>query len=133
MLVAVAMVGLRWVPHEWIPRGVDRLRWALGCDEIENLERLLNRTEGEQTDQGYYNQLLDTGLQPGLSQPICKAVPELREVVLIPNLSIVWAKGTTWSTNDLGMRDRTYAVSKPARDIPDRDDRRLDRRRAGSQ
>jgi lysophospholipase L1-like esterase len=114
ILVAVAMLGLRWVPHEWIPRGVDRLRWALGCDEIENLEGLLNRTEGEPTDQGYYNQLLDTGRQPGLSQPICKTVPELREFVLIPNLSIVWAKGTTWSTNDFGMRDRAYTVSKPA-------------------
>jgi lysophospholipase L1-like esterase len=114
MLVAVAMLGWRWVPHEWIPRGADRLRWALGCDETENLDRLLNRAEAERTDQGYYNQLIDTGLQPGLSQPICKAVPELREVVLIPNLSIVWSKGTTWSTNDLGMRDRAYAVSKPA-------------------
>ena len=65
-------------------------------------------------DQGYYNQLLDTGLQPDLSPPICQTVAELREVVLIPNLSIVRANGTTWSTNELGMRDRPYAVSKPA-------------------
>jgi hypothetical protein len=115
LLVAVAMLGWRWVPHEWIPRGADRLRWALGCDEIEILERLLNRGEAERADQGYYNQLLDTRLQPNLSPPICMAVPELREVVLIPNLSIVRAKGTSWHTNELGMRDRSYAVSKPAR------------------
>ena len=114
LLVAVAMLGWRWVPREWIPRGVDRLRWALGCDEIENLDRLLSRDDTEQTDQGYYNQLLDTGLEPDLSPPICQAVAELREVVLMPNLSIVRANGTTWSTNALGMRDRPYAVSKPA-------------------
>ncbi len=93
---------------------MDRLRWALGCDEIENLDRLLSRAEPERTDQGYYNQLLDTGLEPGLSPPICQEVAELREVVLRPNLSIVRADGTTWSTNELGMRDRAYAVSKPA-------------------
>ena len=34
--------------------------------------------------------------------------------MLRPNLSIVRADGTTWSTNELGMRDRAYAVSKPA-------------------
>ena len=32
----------------------------------------------------------------------------------MPNLSIVRDNGTTWSTNELGMRDRPYAVSKPA-------------------
>jgi hypothetical protein len=112
VLVAVAILGCRCVPREWIPRGVDRLRWALGCDDIENLERLLNRSEAERMDQGYYNQLLDTGLD--LSPPICQPVAELREAVLIPNLSIVRAKGTTWSTNELGMRDRSYAMTKPA-------------------
>ena len=114
LLVAAAMLGWRWVPREWAPHGVDRLRWALGCDEIENLDRLLSQSEPERMDQGYYNQLLDTGLEPGLSPPICQAVAELREVVLRPNLSIVRADGTTWSTNEFGMRDRPYAASRPA-------------------
>src|SRR5262249_10956738 len=92
---------------------VDRLRWAIGCDEIENLQRLLSQSEPERMDQGYYNQLLDTGLEPGASPPICEKVSELREVVLRPNLAIVRADGTTWSTNELGMRDRPYLVSKP--------------------
>jgi lysophospholipase L1-like esterase len=115
MLLVLGMLGWRWAPHEWIPREANRLRWALGCDEVENLERLLNRGEAERIDQGYYNQLLDTGLQPDLSPPICRSVADLREVLLIPNLSIVRAKGTSWRTNDFGMRDRPYTVSKPAR------------------
>jgi lysophospholipase L1-like esterase len=115
VLVAVTMLGWRFVPREWAPLGVDRLRWALGCDDIENLDRLLSRADPERMDQGYYNQLLDTGLDPGLSPPIARAVAELRGIVLRPNLSIVRADGTTWSTNALGMRDRPYAVSRSAR------------------
>ncbi len=114
LLAAAAMLGWRWVPREWAPPELDRLRWAFGCDEIENLDRLLSQSEPERMDQGYYNQLLDTGLEPGVSPPICQKVAEVREVVLRPNLSIVRADGTTWSTNELGMRDRAYAVSKPA-------------------
>jgi lysophospholipase L1-like esterase len=114
VLALAAMLGWRCMPREWAPREVDRVRWALGCDEIENLERLLSHAELERMDQGYYNQLLDTGLEPGLSPPICQRVDELREVVLRPGLSIVRADGTTWTTSELGMRDRAYAVSKPA-------------------
>ncbi len=114
LLAAVALLGWRWVPREWPPCAVDRLRWALGCDEIENLDRLLSRNNAERRDQGYYNQLLDTGLAPDRSPPICEEVADLREVVLRPNLSIVRADGMTWSTNALGMRDRSYAVAKPA-------------------
>jgi hypothetical protein len=114
VLVAVTMLGWRFVPREWAPLGVDRLRWALGCDDIENLDRLLSRADAERMDQGYYNQLLDTGLEPGLSPPIARSVAELRGIVLRPNLSIVRADGTTWSTNALGMRDRPYAVSQPS-------------------
>ncbi len=114
MLALAAMLGWRCMPREWAPREVDRVRWALGCDEIENLERLLSHAEFERMDQGYYNQLLDTGLEPGLTPPICQRVDELRQVVLRPSLSIVRADGTTWTTSALGMRDRAYAVSKPA-------------------
>ena len=65
-------------------------------------------------DQGYYNQLLDTGSRTGQPSPIARAVAEVRQIVLSPNLSIVRDDGTTWSTNALGMRDRPYAVAKPA-------------------
>jgi hypothetical protein len=114
ILVIVAMLGWRCAPREWCPRALNQLRWAIGCDDVENLERLLNRDETERKDQGYYNHLLDTGLEPGLAQPICRTIADLREVVLIPNLSIVRAKGTTWHTNERGMRDRNYATPKPA-------------------
>ena len=70
--MVAAMLGWRWVPRDRAPHQVDRVRWAIGCDEIENLERLLSHAELERTDQGYYNQLLDTGLEPGLSPPICQ-------------------------------------------------------------
>ena len=59
--------GLEVDPARMDPGGLDQLRWALGCDEIENLDRLLSQAEAERIDQGYYNQLLDTGLgaRPG--------------------------------------------------------------------
>ena len=47
----VTLLGWRWVPREWIPSGLNKIRWALGCDEIENVERLLNRAETERMDQ----------------------------------------------------------------------------------
>ncbi len=114
LLVALALLGWRWMPGAWAPNGADRLRWALGCDEIENLDRLLSKDDCDQTDQGYYNQLLDTGLRPDQSPAIGQAVAELRQIVLRPDLAIVRNDGTTWSTNALGMRDRPYAVVKPA-------------------
>jgi hypothetical protein len=114
LLAAVAVLGGRWMPSEWVPSGVDRLRWAMGCDEVENLDRLLSRSDEEQADHGYYNQLLDTGLQAGPSPSIGLAVDDLRQVILRPNLSIVRNDGTTWTTNVLGMRDRPYARARPA-------------------
>jgi lysophospholipase L1-like esterase len=111
LLAAAAMLGWRWIPADWAPRELDRLRWALGCDEVENLDRLLSHDDVEQADQGYYNQLLDTGLRPELT-PIGQAVAELRQIVLRPNLSIVRSDGTTWSSNAMGMRDRPYAVAR---------------------
>jgi hypothetical protein len=113
LLAAAAILGWRWMPGDWAPGHLDRLRWAIGCDEIENLDRLLSHSDEEQADQGYYNQLLDTGLRTDLSPPILHAVAELRQVVLKPSLSIVRNDGTTWSTNASGMRDRPYAEIKP--------------------
>lgn len=114
VLAAVAMLGWRWLPRDVMPRGIDRVRWALGCDEVENVDHLLSRFEPDAGDQGYYNQLLDAGQGPEASPPVCQAVAELREVVLTPKLSIVRADGTKWSTNPYGMRDRHYARAKPA-------------------
>jgi lysophospholipase L1-like esterase len=111
VLVAATMLGWRWMPGEWAPGWVGQLRWALGCDEIENLDRLLSQATFEQSDHGYYNQLLDTGAGTG---ELAQAVAEVRQIVLRPNISIVRNDGTTWSTNALGMRDRPYAVTKPA-------------------
>ena len=111
VLAAATLLGWRWMPGEFALPGADRLRWAMTCDDIENLDRLLSQIDPDRMDQGYYNQLLDT--RPG-SPPICRAVADLREIVLVPGLSIVRADGTTWSTNELGMRDRPYAVSKPS-------------------
>ncbi len=84
-----------------------RLRWAIGCDEVEKLDRLLSHDDIEQAEQGYYNQLLDTGVNPGLAPPIARSVAELRQIVLQPSLAIVRNDGTTWRTSELGMRDRS--------------------------
>jgi lysophospholipase L1-like esterase len=114
LLAAAAMLIWHRLPSEWGPNGAERLRWALGCDDIQNLDRLLSRVDGDHADQGYYNQLLDTGLRLGQSPSIAEAVAELRELVLRPNLSIVRNDGTRWSTNALGMRDQPYAAVKPS-------------------
>lgn len=113
VLAAVAMLGWRWVPGEWCPGGWDRLRWALGCDEVEKLDLLLSRDEAERADQaGYYNRLLDAGVRPGRTAPIGREVAELRQFVLTPGLSILRNDGTRWSTNAIGMRDRAYPVGR---------------------
>lgn len=113
-IAVLAMLGWHWSPGRWGPSGLERLRWAIGCDEVENLDRLLSRVDGDHADHGYYNQLIDTGLRPGQPPSIAVAVDEVREIVLRPNLSIRRDDGTRWSTNAMGMRDRPYATSKPA-------------------
>ena len=113
LLVAGALLTWRWMPNGWAPAGLDRIRWAIGCDEIENLNRLLSRVEEEEADHGYYNQLLDTGLRPDQPPPIGRPVAELRQIALTPNLSLVRNDGTLWTTNALGMRDRPYTVPRP--------------------
>ncbi len=112
-LLAAALFGLRWLPDGWTPGVLARVRWAIGCDEVENLDRLLSHEDIEQAERGYYDNLLDTGVRPGLAPPIARSVAELRQLVLRPGLAITRNDGTTWSTNLLGMRDRSYAVPKP--------------------
>lgn len=110
-LAVAALLGWRWMPSEWMPGGLDRLRWAFRCDEIEKLDRLLSQARSGPTDQGYYNQILDTGAQGGA---LALSVAEVRQIVLRPDLSVMRNDGTTWSTNALGLRDRAYATTKPA-------------------
>lgn len=114
LVIVAAVLGWRWVPAGWAPPALERLRWAMGCDEVEKLDRLLSHEEAEQADQGYYNQLLDSGPGAARSRSICVAVDELRQVVLRPGLSVVRNDGTTWTTNDLGMRDRDYELTRSA-------------------
>ncbi len=113
MAAAVGLLGWHWWPSAWNSAGLDRIQWALACDEVEKLDRLLCRIDGDHTDHGYYNQLLDTGLHADRPPSIAIAVDELRELVLRPNLSIVRSDGTTWTANDLGLRDRFYPREKP--------------------
>lgn len=110
--VAAGLLGWHWWPSAWASAGLDRIRWAIGCDEVEKLDQLLCRIDGDHTDHGYYNQLLDTGLRADRPPSIAIAVDELRELVLRSNLSIVRSDGTTWTTNDLGLRDRPYSREK---------------------
>src|SRR5262245_42232070 len=105
------MVGWPRMPSEWAPGWAGQLRWALGCDESEKLDRLLSQARTERSDHGYYNQLLDAGAGNG---ELAQAVAEVRQIVLRPSLSVVRNDGTTWSTNAMGMRDRPYAVARPA-------------------
>ncbi|MHB1557289.1 MAG: SGNH/GDSL hydrolase family protein [Isosphaeraceae bacterium] len=113
LVAAVALFGLRWLPDRWTPAAMARVRWAIGCDEVENLDRLLSHDDIEQAERGYYDNLLDTGMRSGLAAPIATSVAELRQLVLRPGLAITRNDGTTWKTNALGMRDQDYAVSKP--------------------
>jgi lysophospholipase L1-like esterase len=87
-------------------------------------------------ERGYYERLIDPGRsldetagsassRPGWTRleappfeagPLADVVPDVREFVLKPNLSIIH-DGARWSTNALGMRDREYATAKPPRTV----------------
>jgi lysophospholipase L1-like esterase len=91
----------------------------------------LNNADYERMERGYYEQILDSGRTlgdaggvaksvssqteppPFEAGPLALEVADLREFVLKPNLSIIQRLGTTWTTNALGMRDKTYATKKP--------------------
>jgi len=108
-----------------VPGPVLRVREVLRRDQ-------LNEADYERRERGYYERLLDEGRQfgdlertsPGQSAlnaeaapfdagPLCLTVDDLREYVLKPNLS-VWRGSVRWTTNYLGMRDRSYATVRPA-------------------
>src|SRR5207249_1058666 len=75
---------------------------------------------------GYYERLLDAGRrldEPAPTAPrreavpfdagvLAMVVPDLREFVLKPGLEAEHL-GARWTTNAFGMRDRSYAATKP--------------------
>jgi hypothetical protein len=96
---------------------------------------LFNRADASRIERGYYEQVIGTARrlddlgdlpalrrQPGSrgafsvpvdSAPLVMRVDDLREVVLRPGDTLQkW--GVEWRTNAQGMRDRSYAIDKPA-------------------
>lgn len=82
-----------------------------------------NRSDLDRMEHGYYEQLLATGPRveanteappplPFKEGPLALQVPDYRECVLKPDLSIVYKHGR-WTNNSLGLRDREYTVEKP--------------------
>jgi hypothetical protein len=124
--LAILVYGL--VPDRLSGEGPARLRASLRSN-------LFNRTDAARIERGYYEQLLDAGRRlddladlPALrgrrrpggawsvpvdSTPLVVRVDDLREVVLKPGDAVEkW--GVQWRTNAQGMRDRPYAVERPA-------------------
>ena len=81
-----------------------------------------NRLDTERMERGYYETLLDSGRSldaaprvapsPFDAGRLCDVVSDLREYVLKPNIATSH-RGTSWTTNSRGMRDREYATEKP--------------------
>ncbi|WP_406698208.1 SGNH/GDSL hydrolase family protein [Singulisphaera sp. Ch08] len=115
---AILVWGL--VPRQLALGTPGRVRETLRCD-------LMSRADYDQMERGYYEQILDAGRKLGGSaagprqgagpSQVCQSVDDLREFVLKPSLSVRQPVGVSWSTNDLGMRDRPYPVAKPANTI----------------
>jgi hypothetical protein len=127
-LIATAAI-LAWghLPGELASGTPARIREAMRRD-------LPSRADYERMERGYYEQLLDAGRSlgavadgPGAGErkgwthlevapfeagPLCLVVDDVREFVLKPSLSYIH-DGATWSTNALGMRDRSYEKAKP--------------------
>jgi GDSL-like Lipase/Acylhydrolase family len=128
LLAALAILACGLVPDRLAGARTARLRASLTSG-------LFNRTDASRIERGYYEQLLDTGQRlddlgdlPALrgrrrvggtfgapvdSAPLVIRVDDLREVALKPADSVE-RLGVRWSTNAQGMRDRAYAVEKPA-------------------
>jgi hypothetical protein len=128
LLATLTLLACGLVPDRLAGTGPARLRASLTSN-------LFNRTDASRLERGYYEQLLDTGQRlddmgdlPALrgrrrvgstfgapvdSAPLVVRVDDLREVALKPSDAVErW--GVRWSTNAQGMRDREYAVDKPA-------------------
>src|SRR5690242_5546502 len=128
LLATLVILAGGLVPDRLAGAGPSRLRASLQS-------RLFNRTDAARIERGYYEQLLDDGRRlddlgdlPALrgrrrtggifgapvdSAPLVIRVDDLREVALRPSDSVERG-GVRWSTNGQGMRDREYAVDRPA-------------------
>jgi hypothetical protein len=128
LVATLAILACGLVPDRLAGAGPSRLRASLTSG-------LFNRSDASRIERGYYEQLLDTGQRlddlgdlPALrgrrrvggtfgapvdSAPLVVRVDDLREVALRPS-DAVERSGVRWSTNAQGMRDRDYAVDKPA-------------------
>jgi lysophospholipase L1-like esterase len=125
-LLAILACGL--VPDRLCGAYPARLRASLRSN-------LFNRADAARIERGYYEQLLDAGRRlddladlPALrgrsrpggvgsarvdSAPLVVRVDDLREVILERQAAITRG-GVEWRTNAQGMRDRPYAIAKPA-------------------
>lgn len=87
----------------------------------------LNYIDYERMEAGYYQKLLDSGrsfgedarTEPAIptfqDSELVQAVDDVREYILRPNISTQfwWGESVRWSTNEDGMRDRSYPRTKP--------------------
>jgi len=126
LLATMALLAWGLLPGELALGRPTRIRDALCSD-------LLSKADYERMERGYYEQILDAGRQLGApvgqpttsrngwahldtppfdAGPLALVVNDVREFVLKPSLSIIH-DGATWSTNERGMRDRSYPTSKP--------------------
>lgn len=122
VLATLGLLCAGLAPAAWRPNEVGTLQ-----DSGRNL------VDAERMERGYYEEILDAGRRlddlsaavlaarnrrsdgPATFQAgaLDEAVDDLREFVLKPDVRAT-LKGGQWTTNRLGMRDREYALEKPA-------------------
>jgi hypothetical protein len=128
VLATLAILACGLLPDRLSGDGPARLRASLRSN-------LFNRADAARIERGYYEQLLAAGRRlddladlpvlrgrrrpggagsiPVDSAPLVERVEDLREVVLKRGDAVErW--GVQWRTNAQGMRDRPYAIAKPA-------------------
>ena len=127
VLVLSALLAWSFWPGELAGGMPLRVRETLRND-------LPSRADTERMERGYYEQILDAGRQLGsMTDPAATArnrmntpdaataederltfpTKDVREFVLKPNLVRDPSRRIPWSTNEVGMRDRSYATAKP--------------------
>ncbi len=128
LFATLAILAFGLIPDDLAGRGPARLRSSLRSG-------LFNRADASRIERGYYEQVINAGRrlnelgdlpalrrQPGSrgtfsvpvdSAPLVVRVDDLREVVLRTG-DTVQRWGVEWRSNAQGMRDRDYAIEKPA-------------------
>ena len=119
-LVATLAILFAIAPATLLPRALSHARDTLLNNGPDNLEH-------DRIEHGYYEQILSIDRRldhvaldarhssrvPFDAGPLCTMVNDLREYVLKSNYKDSF-KGSTWTTNSRGLRDREYAVRKPS-------------------